>query len=358
MNPHLAVYISHHGFGHGAQTTSVLDALVNIVPDVRLTVVTALPDTFLRSRIRHPFQLRRNSFDFGLAMQSAFEVIREDTLLRYRELHENWLDRVNEETAWLRSVRPDAVLSNVAYLPLAAAKRAKVAAAGMSSLNWADIFCHYFPETEHRTIFGQMQDAYAGADMFIQLTPTMPMHWLPNRKKVDPVATIGHSRQKELRRRLGLDQHTKIILVSFGGIEGSFSLERWPRRDDVFWLMPHSWHPSREDMASCEELDFTFLQLMCSSDVVVTKLGYGMVSETACNGVPVIFCERGDWPEEPFLKEWLLNNNRTVFVPRSALASNQLLDAIDQVEKSPAPDRPQPTGAVEAANLLSGVINP
>lgn len=356
MSPHLVVYISHHGYGHGAQTTSVLNALVEQIPGLKLTLVTGLPLEFLHSRLTVPFELRPNTFDFGLAMHSVFDVKTEESLSRYRTLHHQWTQRVDAEAAVLRSLRPDAVVSNVAYLPLAAARRAEIPCAGMSSLNWSDIFSHYFPQSANAAILGQMQEAYAGANVFIQLTPTMPMLWLGNRRVVRPVASIGRDRSNEIRCRYGLDDDTKIILASFGGIEAHFHLDAWPRRDDVFWLLPGAWTPARDDMAAFEGLGISFIDLLRSSTALVSKLGYGMVSESACNGIPVMFCERGDWPEEPYLKEWLFKNNRARWVPRNELSSERLLSALDELTQRAPPTPPEPAGAGDAATIVRGLI--
>lgn len=357
MNPHLVVYISHHGYGHGAQTTSVLNALVEQMPQLKVTVVSGLPVDFLRSRLRMPFALRPNAFDFGLAMDSVFDVKAEESLSRYRALHANWRQRIDEEAAVLRALRPDAVLSNVAYLPLAAAKRAGISCAGMSSLNWADIFAHYFPDKTNASILDQMQESYAGASVFVQLTPSMPMTWLANRRAVDPVASLGRDRGDEIRRLLGLSTTTKLVLATFGGIETAFNLDHWPRRADVFWLLPAVWAPHRDDMVAFESVGIPFIDLMRSSSAVLSKLGYGIVSECACNGVPLMFCERGDWPEEPYLQEWLRKNGRACLVPRAELASPRLLSALDQLlGQHPPVSPPHPDGAPQAASLVRGLL--
>jgi len=53
--PHLVVAISDHGFGHVAQTAPILNALHQHMPQLRLTVRSAVPLAQLRSRIHAPF---------------------------------------------------------------------------------------------------------------------------------------------------------------------------------------------------------------------------------------------------------------------------------------------------------------
>lgn len=357
MSLRLVVYISDHGYGHGAQTTAVLNALARKHPDLSLTIVSGLPAHFLRSRLRVPYEQRETRFDFGLSMKSVFEVDHNATLARYQAMHDKWDATVAAEANFLCDLRPNLVLSNVAYLPLASAQIAAIPNVAMSSLNWADIFEHYFSGPSQAALLATMRRCYASSDAFIQLTPAMPMAWLPRRKTVPPVAGLGVPQSAKIRQMLRLPPSTKLILISFGGIESRLEIEHWPQREDIFWLLPRSWGPSRDDMAASESLEMSFIDLLSSASAVVTKIGYGMVSESACNGVPVVYCERNDWPEETFLQSWLCANNRAVHVERNSLVSPKLLSAIDAVLEMPVGPRPLPTGADAAAEFLSALAS-
>ncbi|MFP5505799.1 MAG: hypothetical protein ACLGH6_06340, partial [Gammaproteobacteria bacterium] len=71
---HLAVAISSHGYGHGAQTAAVLTALRARLPALRLTLLTGLPQSFLEQRIPGEFALIDWRGDFGMHMRSALDV--------------------------------------------------------------------------------------------------------------------------------------------------------------------------------------------------------------------------------------------------------------------------------------------
>ena len=70
--------------------------------------------------------------------------------------------RLASYSGLLQQARPDLVLANVAYLPLAAAHDAKIPAAALCSLNWADIYVHYCGKRpEAAAILAEMRTAYA-----------------------------------------------------------------------------------------------------------------------------------------------------------------------------------------------------
>lgn len=85
--PHLLVCISAHGFGHVAQTAPVLNALHELVPDVRITIRSRAPLDHLRQRIHAPFQDLREAGDIGMVMSSALDVNANDTASAYQCLH-------------------------------------------------------------------------------------------------------------------------------------------------------------------------------------------------------------------------------------------------------------------------------
>ena len=69
---HVGCCISAHGFGHGARTMAVMEALSRLV-DIELTIVTLVPEWFLRSSYSGPFTLYPMQTDVGLVHQGPLE---------------------------------------------------------------------------------------------------------------------------------------------------------------------------------------------------------------------------------------------------------------------------------------------
>lgn len=349
--PHLLVDISGHGFGHVAQTAAVLNALTQRLPELRLTVRSSAPATLLRQRIRHPFERLSSSFDFGMRMADAMQVDVAATLADYRGLHADWDARVAREAATMRALAPDLLLANIPYLSLAAAHAAGIPAVALCCLNWADIYDHFSPgDAESTAIHRQMQAAYAGARRFLQIAPTMPMTDLPNRHALGVVAELGKPRRDLLDARFGAD--TRRVLVSMGGIEKRLPMEGWPALPGVVWLVPQRWGVQRADIAPFEPLGLGFSDLLASCDAIVTKPGYGTFSEAACSGIPVLYLAREDWPEAPYLVEWLEQNGRCRELPAERLESGEVAEYLEALWALPAPPAPQPDGVTQAAEYL------
>jgi hypothetical protein len=347
--PHLVVSISGHGFGHVAQTAPVLNLLHERVPNLRLTVRSSVPLTYLRSRIHAPFDHLPSEGDIGMVMSSALDVRTEESVALYRAFHADWGACVENEARLLHDLGADMVFSNVGYLPLAGAQRAGIPNAAMCSLNWFDIYRHY---ADDDMIAKQMLASYANADAFLRTTPGMAMDALPNLLQVAPIAALGENRRDELDRRLRLSRAEKLVLVSMGGIASRFPIERWPRIDGMRWLVQDSWQATHPDAIVLESLGMSFGDLLASCDALLCKPGYGSFVEAACSGIPVLYVNRPDWPESPALIEWLQRHGVCGEVSRKQLEEGHIANELHGLWSAPPVTPPVPHGAAQAADWL------
>lgn len=343
----LLATISAHGLGHLAQSAPVLNALRRRVPALQLTVASTLSEARLRERIEGSFRLEPRALDFGFAMHDAFRVDLQASAAMYRGWHADWDDRVARTAEWLRGLDAQLLLCNAAYLPLAAAAHLGLPAYGMSSLNWADLFAHlYAGEPWAAAIHAQMLQAYRGAAAFIKLSPGMAMPQLPNAVWGEPVAALGRPRHHELRARLRLAAHERVVLIAFGGIQAQLPLQRWRFEAPLRWLVPAAWGVPHERVSAIEALGWRFGDVLASVDALVAKPGYGTFVEAACQGTPLLYARRPDWPEQEPLLHWLHAHARAVQVADAALQRGDLAAPLEALWRLP-PKPPVVAGGAE-----------
>lgn len=357
MLAHLFVDISSHGLGHLAQVAPILNELGHARPDLRLTVRSGLSNGILRARLSSAFAHIQECSDFGFVMLDAVRIDHARTAAVYREQHDHWKQLVASETERLSRLKPDLVLSDVAYLPLAGAVGAGIPSLAMCSLNWAELFAYFFGDQPWAgPIYQEMLSAYCGADRFLRLTPAMPMIDLPNLQNIAPVAALGRDCRLSLHERLDCRPDEKLVLIAFGGFEIQLPVERWPSIEGVRWLVPESWGVKKKDMVAFEPLGLHFTDLLRSVDAVFTKPGYGIFTEAACNGTPVLYLRRDDWPEQGCLIDWLQRNARCREIDEAGLVSDRVKVVLDQLWKQVKPALPIPAGAKEAALVIAGML--
>lgn len=321
--------ISHHGYGHLAQTAPVLNALAGLVPDLEVIVRSALPETVIARRVSPPFRHLDAPTDCNFVMRDAMRIDLSASLAAYREFHRDWDRRVEAEAEALTNLAVDVVFSNVGYLPLAAAQRAGIPSVAMCSLNWADIFEHYLgQQADAAEMLATMRAAYAGARAFLRPEPAMPMADLAHAVAIPPVARTGMNARQELTARLSLGPSDKLILIGLGGIPHRLPVERWPETPGVVWLIPDEWRVDRTDMFGFAAAGRPYADLLASADALITKPGYGGFVEAAMAGVPVLYLPRPDWPETPHLVDWLRAHGNALEIDEPRLIAGRLDEAL------------------------------
>lgn len=359
MTKHLFVDISSHGFGHLGQAAPVLTALLKRLPDLHLTVRCGLPRRILAARLPEGFVHIEEASDFGYVMKDAVSVDRDASRIAYQQAHADFAGRVQREADFLRSLRPDLVLTDVAYLPLAGAKAAGIPAIAMSSLHWLDLARHFYGEEAWAApVIADMQAAYADAEMFIQLTPAMPMETLPNRQVVGPVARVASpDARQRLRKALGVSEEQTLVLVAMGGFDMDLPTDSWPTDPALRYLMPAAWDCDHPNAIAYTQGKFDFTELLRAANAVLTKPGYGTVAEAACNGVPMLYLRRNDWPEQEPLMTWLHQVGRCREVKRENLDNGAWTDDLNALLASEATIPVIPTGIQEAMALLQRCLD-
>ncbi len=350
--PHLLVDISGHGFGHLAQLVPVLERLSQKAP-FRLTVRTDLPEPLLRRRLTVPFRLERGALDVGMAMVDAVTVDPEASRRRYLAFHADYGKRLEGEKQRLRTLRPDLLLSNIPYLSIEAAAEVGIPSVALCSLNWAEILRGYFDDDpDLLPIIQRIGRAYRSADLFLLPEPSVPMA-LPNLRPIGPIAKKGRDRGEEIRKRLGLPPETRLALIALGGIPAAFAFERWPRREGLIWLLPPAIESDRADALPFQKLPLPFHDLIASSDLVVTKIGYGTLTEAVVHGKPILSVLRPGWAETEPLSRWCSARGRFVGIEPERLSAGDFEEALERLLAMPPKPPVEPTGVEEAAEVVA-----
>ncbi len=354
MALHLVVDITGHGFGHAAQVAPVIDALSVLVPDLRLTLRTALPAPLIRSLFGTAVAIAAPAPDLGLVMTGPIDVDVDASANAYRALHADWPGVVRHEAERLAALDADLLLSNVAYTSLAGAAAAGIPAVALSSLNWADIYHRYCGNRpEAPRIHGEMLAAYASARWFVQLTPHPPMTDLPNRRSVGPVAPDNRRDTRSgLAARLNLEPGERLALFTLGGIAARDEVRTLPRLPGLRWLVAPGLDLVRNDVVPTSTLGLSFSDLIRASDVVVTKPGYGTMVEAICAGSRLIYCERPDWPETPYLDHWARSHGAARMIGRADFAMGRYEADLAALLAQSVPTPPPADGAPLAATIL------
>ncbi|KAF0224679.1 MAG: hypothetical protein FD176_861 [Rhodospirillaceae bacterium] len=347
--PHLWLALSPHGYGHAAMTAPVIAEIQRRLPALRLTIQTQVDPDFLHSRYRD-FNHVDHIADFGFHMVSATGIDLAASAQGYLDLCDRFDVEVADTAARMALDPPHLVLSNVAFIPLAAAARLGIPALALSSLNWADMYAHYLGHRpEAPRVLEKLFSAYNGARAFLRCTPSQEMS-LNNQVKIGPIAHVGQDRRAEMRRNLGQIAADRVGLIAFGGIGHDLDLSSWPVLPGWSWLVVSD-DVARPDISHWHHAGLNFSDLIASVDVVVTKPGYGTFTEAGMVGTPVLYTMRPDWPESPHLDNWLAQHTQALATSPDALTGD-LANLLQKLFSKRRQGVAAPDGVAEAAEII------
>ncbi len=352
MPRHIAVYISGHGYGHLAQITPVLNRLVELCPDVKLLLRTALPVELLTRAIRASFTLLEGAVDVGVVQKNAISEDIPATIVAARGFYDAFADRVEDEVERLKAHRPVAILSDVAPLAFPVAQQLGIPSFAIASLDWYDIYRHFLPADD--ALLVTLQQAHAICDLLIQPPLSMPMASFPHRKQV---AVIVDDKQTD---KLVKNNRQKTALIMFGGsgdppfdINVLGSMVDWQFLYLSLGLPPHTASPNVRQVVA----EPSTAALMYACDIVITKPGYGTLAECWQTKTPLVYVSRELFPEYPYLDAWLQEQAPSARLSLDDFATGNWLPAMHTALACP---RSYPeisaSGAMQAAKLISDAI--
>jgi len=287
--------------------------------------------------------------DTGLVQIDSLHFDEEETARQAARFYADFDRRVAIEAEMIHGVRADVVVGDIPPLACAAAERAGVPSVALANFTWDWIYSVY-------PAFGQIapaaiptiRRAYAASTRALRLplhggfepmsAVTSDIPFIARRSTRDPADT---------RRRLGLTGDRPIVLPSFGRYGADLPIETL-RRSNRFTLI----EPVREPPAG-----LLYQDLVAAADVVVSKPGYGIVSECVANDTALLYTSRGRFIEYDLFVAEMPRILRSRYISQEDLLAGRWADAIDALMAQPAPpERPAVNGANVAADEIMNLI--
>jgi hypothetical protein len=209
-------------------------------------------------------------------------------------------------------------------------------------------------------------EAYRHADLLLRLPFAGDLSVFRAVRDVPLVARRPRVAREEARRRMGLGTRP-VVLLSFGGIglPGLDAAGYGRLRDYDFLLTgaaPAGPVPANARVISGARLasaGLDYPDLVAAADVVVTKPGYGIVTDCIGARTRLVYTDRGDFPEYPILVAGMQAYLPAVHASNDEVRQGRLGPALATVLAQPLPEPPPIHGAqVAAGELLDRLQRP
>jgi hypothetical protein len=344
----IALYLSGHGFGHMTRACEVLAEVRRRAPALPLVVTGTVPEPLVRRAIPGDLSFRRLACDVGLVQRDALRVDEPATASACAAFDAGWDERADAEAAFLREAGVRLVVADIPPLPFDAAARAGIPAVGLGNFSWDWIYRHLARRLPALSASAdRAARAYGRAALLLELPFAGDLSAFPRRERIGLVVRRPRLPRAESRRRLGLDDRPAVLL-SFGGL-GLDALAA-PSSRAYRWLLP------ADVDHRLAGLGLTYPDVVHAVDVVVTKPGYGIVTDAIAAGTRLVYTERGDFPEYPILVEEMAGLLACEHVSNADLLAGRLEAPLGRVLARPVPPPPDLGGAARGATRILGIL--
>lgn len=366
----IAFYISGHGFGHATRSFEVIRALQRLAPDSRVIIRSDVPRWFVERSLGVSVTLSPAHTDTGIVQVDSIELDEEQTARQAGAFYERFDRRVSIEVAWLHEVNADIVVGDVPPLAFAAACAAGLPSIAIANFTWDWIYEIYpgFARLAPRAI-PIIQRAYASTTLALRLPFAGGFDTMPAISDIPLIARRSVRERAGTRQALALDSHRPAVLVSFGGHGTHVPFERIVDESDITLIVTDHEAASAVAPAVADRLrrfsgddlaarGLRYEDLVAAADCVVSKPGYGIVSECVANGVPLLYTSRGRFAEYDVMVDQMSKALCTEYIAQEDLRAGRWGAAIAALLAKPkVPARMALYGADVAANAIRDLAN-
>lgn len=298
MTPRIAFYITGHGFGHAIRAVTVMKALRAARPDIEICIRTRAPRALIEREVPPPVFLEQVQTDTGGYERSLLFSDPEKTIAVARDFYARIEPIIESEVAFVKSAKIDLVLSDVPPAASEIAARAGVPSVVVANFTWDRIYAEY-PESE--AIVEQIRGYYEKTTLALEVPLGHPIDVFPRRERIPLIARKAEADAARTRRELGVEDGQVAVLLALKGDE---TAGRRLRVDDAtIRLYTFSAIEGDGVIRLDEEWQTRFPEVLAACDVVLSKPGYGIVSECIANKRPLLHLPREGFLETPFLLE-------------------------------------------------------
>ncbi len=356
----IAIYISGHGFGHAIRQIEIINTLAGLDSSLPVVVRTSAP-RWLFDRTAAACTFIQGEVDTGVVQRDSLTLDEAETIRRAAAFYRGIEARIADEAALLRRHDVRLVVADAPPLACAAAAAAGIPAVVCSNFTWDWIYADYVEWLSPAALLlATVRDAYGQADAgwrlpmhggFATISPIVDVPFVARRRRP------GQTRE-DIRRTLGFSPAERLALVSFGG----YGLEGLP-----FGALDCTppWHivmtGNQQAPGFAHVLDerriyssgLRYQDVVGAVDVVISKPGYGIISDCIANGTAILYTSRGRFAEYDVLVAEMPKYLRCRFIDGRALREGRWRAALDAVTAlPPPPEQPRVDGADVVARMI------
>lgn len=349
----IAWYITGHGFGHAIRSVTIAN---EIEPSVEVIFRTSVPRSFFEREMRRRYRVEYARFDCGCLQINSVSVAIKETLDAYMALAQKNRGLLDDEVCWCRENGVDLIVSDITPFAFDVAREALLPSVAVTNFTWYDIYQEYIDEfPEFTPYLGEILSQYRRADSLLSLEPALPMPYFTTQQIMPVVGRRGTvCREKILKEYATHGRASKIALIYVGdfGMEGA-SWQHLSLFKEWLFLGINVLPGAPDNYCTIDFNTISYPDAVASADCVISKLGYGVVSESMLNKTPLIYLPRSRFVEYPVLEAAVVVWGGGIALTEEQFISIDWEEALTRVCSIENLQTPPEDGALKCAHILT-----
>lgn len=298
----ICFYISDYGYGHASRDIAIIRKILSEYNDAKIYIKTYEPFHFVRQSLPYRnVEVIQTRNDVGVVFkENSVTVDREQTKKMLDEWLASWAEYIQKEKRFCETHKIDLILSDIAPQPFIVADDLGITSIAISNFTWHYIFYNLFgeiPATE------RIKGAYERAEIALVLPFNEEMNIFKRKREISLVSREITVDRCEMRRRCGISDNEMLVYVGVGrSFEPSFMRSMKPiESTNVKFLTSSNAELPFGNVISIPNNETETQNYIAMCDLVVSKTGYGTVSEAIRARIPVFLLKRNGFKEDELI---------------------------------------------------------
>ncbi|MFX1255570.1 MAG: hypothetical protein ACFFCZ_28465 [Promethearchaeota archaeon] len=277
-------YISDHGFGHATRSIAIIDTLLKNFPNIEIIVRTSKSATLVQRSLnssRAKVLSRKN--DFGLISDpTTFSIDIDKTKDQLISWIGTWSHYNEIERKFLIKADASLVLSDIVPQPFLIAHELGIPSIGISNFNWYDV---YRPLFSNNKIIEKIKFCYELASMALVLPMELPMEGFRRKQKI---AMVSREINNDLTAFKRQEFDYQIYYGTGFSLETPFIDTDLLLEKNICLVVPYNSPLEQQpNVFKIPPNEIHSQNFIAASDLIITKPGYGTVSEAVKGRTPL-----------------------------------------------------------------------
>ncbi|MBI1390763.1 MAG: hypothetical protein GC154_20215 [bacterium] len=298
----IVYYISSHGFGH---STRAIEVINHVKDSVAVEIVTAAPQWLFEKSIGRPFTCHRLDHDPGIVQPDSVTMDLPSTAARWSALLEAYPALAQQEADRLGDCTETALAGDISPFTVAVARQVERPCAIVANFSWDWIFSPFVKDhPEFEPIIEGISVYYAQADWLLRTPSYGDLSVFPRAADIPWIARMARTPREEIRAGWGAGAGRRVAMISFGGMGlDGMRPETLARHEDWTFITFDRSLATAPNVVLADPQSAYHPDLVNAADLVVAKLGYGLVSECIAHGKPIAYLPRHGFIEYGVLED-------------------------------------------------------